>query len=112
MRSIAIGVTGLATGFMFLYSARVMLGVAEGCRSSTPSLAASAPTVPSSLSSAPLSIRRKPRATVVREPFQAGENGAVSGRCRSARHPIKPAGLPTRVCTLKGVYRSLALAII
>ena len=40
-------------------------------------------------SNAPRAISRNPRATVVRVPFHAGENGAVSGRQR--RHGRKPA---------------------
>jgi hypothetical protein len=35
------------------------------------------------------SIRRSARSTVVRDPFQAGENGAASGR--HLRHGRKPA---------------------
>jgi hypothetical protein len=62
------------------------------CRSPIPSRPASSPTFAFAPSSAPLQIRRRPRATVVREPFQVGENGAVSGRQRrQGRNPAASA---------------------
>jgi hypothetical protein len=58
-------------------------------RAPIPTRSAKPSTEAPSSSSAPSSISRKARSTVVREPFHAGQNGAVSGRQR--RQGRKPA---------------------
>jgi hypothetical protein len=81
---------------------RAVLAICEGlapkwrehnrvrCRAPIPRRAANVSTDAPSLSNAPsLMISRIARSAVAREPFQAGENGAVSGRQR--RHGRKPA---------------------